>query len=353
MPSIEFRNICQYICSDVNLLVTDRELLVLLGHNGAGKTTLLNIVAGFIDYRGSVLFDGVPIDKIPANKRGIGYVSQNLDLFPHLTVADNVAYGLRASKQHTEPEVTDRVNELLDMVRITHLATRYPRSLSGGEKQRVALARAIAPSPRVLLLDEPLSGLDTQTSKYLRVELRRIQHRLEITTMYVTHDLNEAEEVADRIVVIDKGYIEQIGRPEEVFFYPASRVVSDFVGTPNVLDCAYCHNLGNGIVEVGCGGLPIIVPHDGNLVKRVALFPRDIYISDTPPLGPGVNRFVGRITSIKDTREVVRLKVKAGDNRLIAEVPHHIFEDMDLAVGKKVHLILKLRRIRVYEDKNL
>jgi ABC-type Fe3+/spermidine/putrescine transport system ATPase subunit len=353
VPSIEFRNICQYICSDVNLLVTDKELLVLLGHNGAGKTTLLNIVAGFIDYRGSVLLDGVPIDKIPANKRGIGYVSQNLDLFPHLTVADNVAYGLRASKQHTEPEVADRVNELLDMVRMTHLAARYPRSLSGGERQRVALARAIAPSPRVLLLDEPLSGLDTQTSKYLRVELRRIQYKLGITTMYVTHDLNEAEEVANRIVVIDKGRIEQIGRPEEVFFYPASRVVSDFVGTPNVLDCAYCHNLGNGIVEVGCGGLPIIVPHDGNLVKRVALFPRDIYISDTLPPGPGVNRFVGRITAIKDTREVVRLKVKAGDNRLIAEVPHHIFEDMDLAVGKEVHLILKLRRIRVYEDKNL
>jgi ABC-type Fe3+/spermidine/putrescine transport system ATPase subunit len=353
VPSIEFRNICQYICNDVNLLVTDRELLVLLGHNGAGKTTLLNIVAGFIDYRGSVLFDGVPIDIIPANKRGIGYVSQNLDLFPHLTVADNVAYGLKASKQHTEPEVAERVNDLLDMVRITHLAARYPRSLSGGERQRVALARAIAPSPRVLLLDEPLSGLDTQTSKYLRVELRRIQHKLGITTMYVTHDLNEAEEVADRIVVIAKGHIEQIGRPEEVFFYPASGMVSDFVGMPNILDCAYCRNLGNGIVEVGCGGLPIIVPHDGDLVKRIALFPRDIYISDTPPPGPGVNRFVGRITAIKDTREVVRLKVKAGDNSLIAEVPHHIFEDMDLAVGKKVHLILKLRRIRVYEDKDL
>jgi ABC-type Fe3+/spermidine/putrescine transport system ATPase subunit len=353
VPSIEFRNICQYICHNVNLTIPDRELLVLLGHNGAGKTTLLNIVAGFIDYRGSVLLDGAPIDKVPANKRGVGYLSQNLDLFPHLTVADNVAYGLRAAKRHTEPEVAARVNELLDMVRISHLAGRYPRSLSGGEKQRAALARAIAPSPRVLLLDEPLSGLDIQTSKYLRVELRRIQQRLGITTMYVTHDLVEAEEMADRIAVIDKGRIEQTGRPEEVFFYPASSTVSDFVGTPNILDCSYCRNLGNGISEVGCGGLPIIVPHDGNSVKRIALFPRDIYVSHTPPPGPGVNRFTGRITSIRDIREVIRLHVEAGKNGLVAEVPHHIFEDMDLAVGSKVHLILKLRRIRVYEGRDL
>ena len=317
------------------------------------ETTLLNIVAGFINYSGSVLLDDASIDKIPANKRGIGYMSQNLNLFPHLTVADNIAYGLRSSKQREELEVTDRVNELLDMMRITHLASRYPRNLSGGERQRVALARAIAPSPRVLLLDEPLSGLDTQTSKYLRVELRRIQRKLGITTMYVTHDLTEAEEMADRIAVIDKGHIEQLGRPEEVFFYPANKTVSNFVGTPNILDCAYCHNMGNGIVEVGCGGLPVIVPHEGNSIKRIALFPRDIYISDTPPPGPGVNRFTGRITSIKDTREVIRIKVKAGDNHLVAELPHHIFEDMDLAAGKKVHLILKLRRIRVYEDKYL
>ena len=241
MPSIEFRNICKFICKDVNLMIPDRELLVLLGHNGAGKTTLLNIVAGFIDYDGSVLLDGAPIDKVPANKRGIGYVSQNLNLFPHLTVVENIAYGLRASKQYGEPEVTDRVNELVDMMRIPHLTSRYPLSLSGGEKQRVALARAIAPSPRVLLLDEPLGGLDTQTSKYLRVELRRIQRKLGITTMYVTHDLTEAEEMADQIAVIDKGNIEQLGRPEEIFFYPASKMVSDFVGTPNILDLSLIH----------------------------------------------------------------------------------------------------------------
>jgi len=334
-------------------MIPDRELLVLLGHNGAGKTTLLNIVAGFIDYQGSVLLGGAAVDKIPANKRGIGYMSQNLNLFPHLTVTDNIAYGLKCSDHHTEAEITPRVEELLEMMRITHLAARYPKNLSGGERQRVGLARAIAPSPRVLLLDEPLTGLDTQTSKYLRVELKRIQRKLGITTMYVTHDLTEAEEMADRIAIIDNGNIEQLGKPEEVFFYPANQMVSNFVGTPNILDCAYCKDLGNGIVEVGCGGLPIVVPHEGNSVKRIALFPRDIYISDTPPPGPGVNRFTGRITSIKDTREVMRLKITAGDNRLVADVPHHIFEDMDLAVGRKVHLIFKLRRIRVYEGSDV
>ncbi len=352
MPSIKLRNISNYICQNVNLELFDKELLVLLGPNGAGKTTLLNVIAGFTDYSGSVLFDDLPIDKVPANKRGIGYLSQDLNLFPHLNVASNVAYGLRASKQPKE-QVVGRVDELLHLMKITHLSSCYPKHLSGGEKQRVALARAIAILPKVLLLDEPLSSLDVQTSKYLRAELRQLQFKLGVTTMYVTHDLTEAEEMADRIAIIENGCIEQVGNPEEVFFYPKNERVSDFVGAPNILDCSYCHSLGKGIIEVGCGGLPIIVPHDGNSVKRIALFPRDIYISDTKPPGPGVNRFKGVITTINSTSEAVRLKVRAGENDLTAEVPHHIFEDMDLTVGKEIYLILKLRRIRIYENKDI
>jgi len=352
MPSIELRNVSKYVCQDVKLGISDKELLVLLGPNGAGKTTLLNVIAGFIDYSGSVLFDDSPVDKIPASKRGIGYLSQDLNLFPHLDVASNIAYGLISSKQPKE-RVEARVDELLHMMKITHLSSRYPNYLSGGEKQRVALARALARSPKVLLLDEPLSSLDVQTSKYLRTELKQLQRKLGITTVYVTHDLTEAEEMADRIAIIESGCIEQVGSPEEVFFYPENEKVSDFVGAPNILDCSYCHSLGKGVMEVGCSGLPIIVPHDGDSVHRIALFPRDIYISDTRPPGPGVNRFTGVLTGIDPTGEAVRLKVRAGGNNLIAEVPHHIFEDMDLTVGKEVYLIFKLRRIRVYENKNL
>jgi ABC-type Fe3+/spermidine/putrescine transport system ATPase subunit len=351
MPSIELRNICQYICRDVNLKIRDKEVMVILGPNGAGKTTIANIIAGLTDYQGSVLFDGAAVDKLPANRREVGYLFQDLVLFPHLDVAANIAYGLNAKKQ-TPQQVESRVKKLLKMMKIEHLASRYPKHLSGGEKQRVALARALAPSPKVLLLDEPLSSLDVPTAKYLRTELKQLQQRLGITTAYVTHDLQEAEEMADRIAVIQNGCLEQVDRPERVFFYPKNEKVSDFIGAPNILDCDYCRSLGRGVMEVGCGGLTIIVPHDGESVHRIAFLPTDIHISETHPPGPEVNRFRALITSIKPTDETVRISLKAGTNNLLAGIPHHIFEEMDLAVGKGVFLILKLRRIRVYEDKD-
>jgi ABC-type Fe3+/spermidine/putrescine transport system ATPase subunit len=346
MPSIELKNISQYICRQVKLKIRDKELLVLLGPNGAGKTTLVNIIAGLTDYEGSVLFDGVPVDKLPPHKREVGYLLQDLVLFPHLDVAANIAYGLRAKKQ-PQDRVEARVNELLQMMKIEHLASRYPKQLSGGEKQRVALARALAPSPRVLLLDEPLSSLDVPTTKYLRTELKQLQQKLGITTVYVTHDLQEAEEMADRIAVLEDGHLEQVGKPKEVFFYPKNERVSDFIGAPNILDCDYCRSLGRGVIEVGCGGLVIIVPHDGNLAKRIAVFPHDIHIFETNPPGPAVNRFKGIVTSVEPTQEAVRIGLKAGAKNLIARMPHHIFEDMSLVAGKEVFVILKLRGIRV------
>jgi ABC-type Fe3+/spermidine/putrescine transport system ATPase subunit len=348
MPSIELKNICQYICHDVNLKIRDKELMVLLGPNGAGKTTIANIIAGLTDYQGSVLFDGVAVDKLPANKREVGYLFQDLVLFPHLDVAANIAYGLSAKKRSPQ-QIETRVKQLLQMMRIEHLASRYPKHLSGGEKQRVALARALAPSPRVLLLDEPLSSLDLPTAKYLRTELKQLQQRLGITTAYVTHDLQEAEEMADQIAVLQNGCLEQVDKPERVFFYPKNERVSDFIGAPNILDCDYCRSLGRGVMEVGCGGLPIIVPHDGESVDRIAFLPSDIHISETHPPGPEVNRFKALITSIKPTDESVRIRLKAGKLDLLAGISHHIFKDMNLAVGKEVFLILKLRRIRVYE----
>ena len=352
MPSITLKNISKYVCRDVNLEVLDKELLVLLGPNGAGKTTLVNIVAGLTDYGGSVFLDGVPVDRLPANKRGVGYLFQDLALFPHLDVAANMAYGLMSQQQPRE-RVEARVNELLQMMKIKHLSSRYPKDLSGGEKQRVALARALAFSPKVLLLDEPLSSLDVQTAKYLRTELRQVQRKLGITTVYVTHDLQEAEEMADRIAVLQNGHLEQVSKPEEVFFYPKNEKVSDFIGAPNILDCDYCRSLGKGVMEVGCGGLPIIVPHDGNSVQRIALFPHDIYISETKPPGPEVNRFKGTIISVTHADATVRIRLKVGSTSLLAEMPHHTFGDMNLAVGQEVFLILKLRRIRVYENKDL
>ena len=351
MPSIRLENISKYICRDVNLEIFNKELLVLLGPNGAGKTTLLNIIAGLTHYNGSVLFDSEPVDKLAPSKRGVGYLFQDLFLFPHLDVTSNIAYGLRAQKQ-AQNELQGRVEELLQLMKIRHLAARYPKHLSGGEKQRVALARALVLSPKVLLLDEPLSSLDMQTAKYLRIELKQLQKKLGITTIYVTHDLAEAEEMADRIAIIQDGHVQQVGRPEEVFFYPINEAVSDFIGAPNILRCDHCRSLGQGVMEVDCGGLNIILPDDGNVVRRIALFPRDLYISETKPPGPEVNRFKGTITSIRSCGDAVRLEVRVGQHSLLAEVPNHIFEDMDLTVDKEVFMILKLRRIKVYEDRD-
>lgn len=349
MPAVELKGITNFICRDINMSVLSGELLVLLGPNGAGKTTLLNVIAGLTEYEGSVFFDGIAVDRLPPQRRGVGYLFQDLMLFPHLSVASNIAYSLKV-QGWTREKIEARVGELLELMRIKHLASRYPRLLSGGEKQRVALARALAPSPEILLLDEPLSSLDLQTSKYLRPELKQLQQRLGITTLYVTHELTEAEEVADKIAIIHEGHIEQVGKPEEVFFYPANEKVVAFIGAPNILQCESTRSLGEGLVEVRCGGLPIVVPHDGNSVQRIVLFPRDIYVSPMKPPGPEVNRFKGVISEIKAPPESIQLVVNAGNNQLVAEMPHHIFESMGLEVGQEMFLILKLRGIKVYDE---
>jgi ABC-type Fe3+/spermidine/putrescine transport system ATPase subunit len=350
MPFIELKNICKYTCRDVNLEIRDKELMVLLGPNGTGKTTLLNVIAGLTDYDGSVLLNGKPVDGIAASKRGVGYLFQDLVLFPHLDVAANIAYGLKVQKQPAD-RVAARVQVLLEMMKIKHLAARYPEHLSGGERQRVALARALAPSPEVLLLDEPLSSLDRQTSKYLRMEIRQLQKKLGITTVYVTHNLQEAEEMADRIALIHDGHVEQVATMEELFFFPKNERVSDFIGAPNILDCQCCRSMDNGIVEANCGSMRVFIPYVRDSVKRIAIFPRDIYVSQTRPPGPELNRFMGTVTSIDVAHYAARLGVRVGENNLLVEVPHHIFEDMNLTTGQEVFLILKLRRIKVYENK--
>jgi ABC-type sulfate/molybdate transport systems ATPase subunit len=348
MPDIELKKINKFICCDVDLKVRNRELLVLLGPNGSGKTTLLNIIAGLIDYTGSVKFDGNTVDDIDTRSRKVGYLFQELLLFPHLNVRANIAYGLRVNNE-SRNVIDSRVDDLLQLMKIEHLADRHPKHLSGGEKQRVALARALAVSPQVLLLDEPLSSLDVQTAKYLRSELKHVHRTLELTTLYVTHNLEEAEEMADRVAFVQEGRIEQVGRVKDVFFHPENEDISAFIGAPNILECDYCRNIGHGVVEVGCGGLPIIVPHDGNTINKIAFFPRDIYISRNRPPGPGLNLFKGRIKRIDTGSDAVRMQIKTGGNFLLSEMPHHVFENLELEEGREIYLKLKLRRIRIYE----
>jgi len=348
MSSIKLKNISKYVCKNINLEIFDKELLVLLGPNGAGKSTLLNVIAGLIDYEGSVFFNNKTIDKLPANKRRIGYLFQELNLFPHLDISANIAYGLRVQK-NPQNEIKARVEELLQIMKIKQLSSRYPKELSGGEKQRVALARALANFPRILLLDEPMNSLDYRTSKYLRTEFKILQKKLGITTIYVTHNFYEAEEMAQRIAVLDRGRVEQIGLPKEIFFHP-TKSVNDFIGAPNILTCDYCNRLNFGLVEVKCGDISLAVSSEREKIKKVAILPEDIYLSNTRPPGPDVNRVRGELTEINESSSTVCCTVVTEKNSLKVKLPQEIFTSMSLDIGDEVWLILALRKLKIITD---
>ncbi len=220
----------------ISLNIEQGEFFTLLGPSGCGKTTLLRMIAGFntVD-GGEICFDEQVINNLPAHKRDIGMVFQNYAIFPHLNVADNVAYGLKARKVPKE-QITPRVDEALRMVQIDQLKARQPNELSGGQQQRVALARAFVIEPGVLM-DEPLSNLDAKLRVQMRTTIKKLQRRLGITTIYVTHDQEEALAISDRIAVMKEGNIMQIGRPEEIYRKPANPFVANFIGVSNFVDC--------------------------------------------------------------------------------------------------------------------
>jgi len=218
----------------VRLEVRSGELLALLGPSGSGKTTLLRIVAG-LDWpdEGEVQFDGEDALSRPVGQRNVGFVFQHYALFRHMTVFENVAFGLRAkprAERPSESEIRDRVEKLLDLVHLRWLAERYPTQLSGGQRQRIALARALAIEPRVLLLDEPFGSLDAKVRKDLRRWLRNLHNEIHVTSILVTHDQEEALEVADRVVIMDKGRVEQTGTPQQVYDEPRTPFVHEFIG---------------------------------------------------------------------------------------------------------------------------
>lgn len=241
--SIEIRNINKFYgefkaLSDVNLDIHSGELIALLGPSGCGKTTLLRIIAG-LDFpnTGSILFSGEDTTHVHVRKRNVGFVFQHYALFRHMTVFENVAFGLRVrprSERPSENIIKEKVHELLNLVQLDWLGDRYPSQLSGGQRQRIALARALAVEPQVLLLDEPFGALDAKVRKDLRRWLRELHNELNITTIFVTHDQEEALEVADRIVVMNKGVIEQVGSPQAVWDKPESPFVYGFLGDVNV-----------------------------------------------------------------------------------------------------------------------
>ncbi|MCE5256486.1 MAG: ABC transporter ATP-binding protein [Spirochaetaceae bacterium] len=226
------------VVSNVNLEIAEGEMVTLLGPSGCGKTTTLRMIAGFEDpSAGEILIGGLPMTTVPPNKRGISLVFQSYALFPHLDIWDNVAYGLRVQKL-PKAEVAERTRKAIELMQLQGMEHRFPAQVSGGQQQRIALARAIVIEPRVLLFDEPLSNLDAKLREHMRDELRSLQKRLGITSLYVTHDQSEAMAISDRVVIMNEGVIMQIGTPREIYEKPSCRFVANFIGKANFIPCS-------------------------------------------------------------------------------------------------------------------
>jgi spermidine/putrescine transport system ATP-binding protein len=267
---------------DVSVTIGAGEFFTLLGPSGCGKTTLLRLIAGFeTPTSGTILLDGADITALPPNRRPVNTVFQSYALFPHLTVAQNIAFGLEMQGK-PRSEVTSRTNEMLALVKLDSFADRKTSQLSGGQQQRVALARALAPQPRVLLLDEPLSALDLKLRKEMQIELKRLQAETGITFVFVTHDQEEALTMSDRIAVMSAGRVQQVGVPREIYTRPVNRFVADFIGETNFLMGS--HEPGG--VRLDCGAL-IALPGDAEAeTGRVTVAVRPEQVRIVPPEEP-------------------------------------------------------------------
>ena len=337
--SIEIRNISKrfgnFVALDnINLDIPTGELVALLGPSGCGKTTLLRIIAGMESPDGGdVLFSGAEATHLHARERQVGFVFQHYALFRHMTVFENVAFGLRVKPRKERPsdaEIRRRVMELLGLVQLDWLADRYPSQLSGGQRQRIALARALAVEPKVLLLDEPFGALDTKVRKELRRWLRRLHDDMHISSVFVTHDQEEALEVADRVVVMNHGRIEQIGSPDEVYSAPASPFVYQFLGNVNV----FHSRIHGGFAEVERSDQP----------EKATAFvrPHDIDIAHTP----FANGMPAMVLHVHPIGPVVRVELQHEQEIVEVELSRERHESLQLSVGQQVWF--RPRQMRVF-----
>ncbi|WP_437227151.1 sulfate/molybdate ABC transporter ATP-binding protein [Planctomicrobium sp. SH661] len=289
--------------NDINLEVPSGCLLALLGPSGSGKTSLLRIISGLEHAdRGSILFQDEDVTKQAARDRGVGFVFQHYALFRHMTVFENVAFGMRVRSLPND-EVSDRVHELLSLVRLEGLGYRYPSELSGGQRQRVALARALAVRPRMLLLDEPFGALDAKVRQELRNWLRRLHEEMHVTTVFVTHDQEEAFEVADRVVVMRQGNIEQVGTPQEVFDHPATPFVMDFLGNVNV----FHGRVQSGRAHVGPFNIEYEdYQHDEPRNATAYVRPHELELEQQPTSSSSLS---GRIVQVNPHGAVIKVRV--------------------------------------------
>ncbi len=334
----------------VNLEIEEGEFICFLGPSGCGKTTVLRMITGFETVtEGRILFDGKVINDLVPQKREFGIVFQSYALFPNMTVEENIAFGLRMRKMSRQV-IAKRVDQMLDLVGLRGWRTLYPAQLSGGQQQRVALVRALAPDPQVLLLDEPLSALDAKIRVKLRAEIKRLQQELRKTMIYVTHDQEEALSIADRVVVMERGQVRQVGRPIDIYKCPNSSFVADFVGTSNFFRGIY----GDGIVDTGkwkfrvtpIGSLP-----PGQAV--LAIRPENIEIfKPNDPIRPHTasNLILGRIDVVTFLGAAVRLAIQTEGEEVIADVIEKVFEQKGFQQGDEVLLYFPPECFLIYSE---
>lgn len=302
---------------DVDLNVRAGELLALLGPSGSGKTTLLRTIAGLVEAdRGQVFFGGLDATTLPVQKRQVGFVFQHYALFKHMSVADNIAYGLQVRERASRPsraEIRRRTSELLDLVQLSGYESRFPAQLSGGQRQRVALARALAVEPRVLLLDEPFGALDAKVRKDLRAWLRDIHERTGKTTVFVTHDQDEALELADRVAVLNQGRLDQVGTPDEVQDRPATPFVMTFLGQA----ARFPADIRDGRVLVYGRPVPVAAPRA--TIGQASLYCRPWHLK---PVALGQGHVTGTISGIRRLGSMRRIEVSHIDgSKLEVEIP--------------------------------
>ena len=334
--------------TSIDLVVSSGELVCFLGPSGCGKTTLLRIIAGLErQTRGVILQNGRDISTAPPAARDYGIVFQSYALFPNLTIAQNVGYGL-VNRRKGRAEIAARVGELLALVGLPDAGAKYPSQMSGGQQQRVALARALATSPSLLLLDEPLSALDAKVRERLRGEIRRLQRRLQVTTIMVTHDQEEALSIADRVVVMNNGNIEQIGSPSDVYERPATTFVADFLGKANVLRGTA---LGAGRYRVGETELELPADeHPAGRSVRIYVRPEDRHVEGDLAALP--NRLRGRIARIDylGTFCLAEVRCEALGQPMMISYSLNQLHDLGVHEGVEVDLALRVDRVRVFAD---
>ena len=336
------------ILHDINLEINSGELVALLGPSGSGKTSLLRIIAGLEHPdQGRIKFNDEDYTERHARERKLGFVFQHYALFRNMTIYENIAYGLKVRPRKTRPKkqvIDQKVQELLSLIKLDTYANHYPAQLSGGQRQRVALARSLAVEPEVLLLDEPFGALDAKVRKELRRWLRNLHNDIDITSVFVTHDQEEALEVADRIVILNNGRIEQIGTPLEVYENPASAFVLDFLGSVNSM----AGKVNRGILETG--NYKIELPEYSSLDKLEGVGyvrPHDLEIDKEALSEYSIESVVEHIHPIGS---VVRIELIRSDNneRIEAEIPKTLYKKMDIQIGE--HVFVTPKSVKMFLD---